>query len=56
MTLLAPRLPDRLDTPELVVDLDIVEQNARRLSAALDARGIALRPHVKTRKSPGRSG
>jgi D-serine deaminase-like pyridoxal phosphate-dependent protein len=47
-----PVLPSGLDTPDIVIDLDIVERNARRLAAALDARGIALRPHVKTHKSP----
>ena len=47
----APDLPSGIDTPALVIDLDIVERNARRLAAALAARGIALRPHAKTHKS-----
>jgi D-serine deaminase-like pyridoxal phosphate-dependent protein len=47
----APRLPDGLDTPCLVVDLDVVEANASRLQSALDAREVRLRPHVKTHKS-----
>jgi D-serine deaminase-like pyridoxal phosphate-dependent protein len=47
----APRLPTGLDTPTVVIDLDIVERNARRLGGALAARGIALRPHAKTHKS-----
>jgi D-serine deaminase-like pyridoxal phosphate-dependent protein len=46
-----PVLPPGLDTPCLVIDLDIVEANARRLGDALRARGIALRPHTKTHKS-----
>jgi D-serine deaminase-like pyridoxal phosphate-dependent protein len=50
--LAAPVLPAGLDTPEIVVDLDIAERNARRLATALDERAIALRPHVKTHKSP----
>ena len=37
----------RLDTPALVIDLDIVERNARRLGEELSWRGIALRPHVE---------
>jgi D-serine deaminase-like pyridoxal phosphate-dependent protein len=49
--MVAPVLPDGLDTPDLVIDLDIVERNAARLAAALAARGVALRPHVKTHKS-----
>lgn len=47
----APALPDDLDTPRLVIDLDIVERNARRMADELRAAGVALRPHVKTHKS-----
>ena len=43
-------LPSRLDTPCLVIDLDLVERNIHRLQAAIDERGIALRPHFKTHK------
>ena len=46
-----PRLPSGLDTPCLVIDLDVVEANARRMQDAVAARGIALRPHTKTHKS-----
>jgi D-serine deaminase-like pyridoxal phosphate-dependent protein len=47
----APALPAGLETPCLVVDLDVVEGNARRLQEALDGRGVRLRPHAKTHKS-----
>jgi D-serine deaminase-like pyridoxal phosphate-dependent protein len=47
----APALPAGLDTPAVVIDLDVVERNARRLGDALAQRGIALRPHAKTHKS-----
>jgi D-serine deaminase-like pyridoxal phosphate-dependent protein len=47
----APRLPGGVDTPALVIDLDVVEANTRRMQAAMDAAGIALRPHTKTHKS-----
>jgi D-serine deaminase-like pyridoxal phosphate-dependent protein len=46
-----PPLPPGLDTPALVIDLDVVEGNARRMAEALASRGIALRPHTKTHKS-----
>lgn len=46
-----PRLPGGLDTPCLVIDLDVVEANARRLDDQMRARGVALRPHAKTHKS-----
>jgi D-serine deaminase-like pyridoxal phosphate-dependent protein len=34
-----------------VIDLDIVERNAQRMASVMAARGIALRPHIKTHKS-----
>jgi D-serine deaminase-like pyridoxal phosphate-dependent protein len=46
-----PTLPAGIDTPAVVIDLGIVERNARRLGGALASRGIALRPHAKTHKS-----
>jgi D-serine deaminase-like pyridoxal phosphate-dependent protein len=46
-----PSLRAGIDTPALVIDLDVVERNARRLVEALSSRGIALRPHAKTHKS-----
>jgi D-serine deaminase-like pyridoxal phosphate-dependent protein len=48
---MAPILPTGLDTPALVIDIDIVERNARQMAKAASARGMALRPHVKTHKS-----
>jgi D-serine deaminase-like pyridoxal phosphate-dependent protein len=46
-----PRLPSGIDTPALLIDLDVVERNARRLVEELGSRGVALRPHAKTHKS-----
>jgi D-serine deaminase-like pyridoxal phosphate-dependent protein len=51
VTVVPPVIPAGLDTPCLVVYVDAVEANARRLSGELDARGVRLRPHVKTHKS-----
>jgi D-serine deaminase-like pyridoxal phosphate-dependent protein len=48
----APVLPDGLDTPTVVVDLDRVDTNIERMQRTLDERGVALRPHAKTHKSP----
>jgi D-serine deaminase-like pyridoxal phosphate-dependent protein len=47
----APLLPSGLDTPVVVIDLDVVARNATRLQGELDARSVALRPHAKTHKS-----
>lgn len=46
-----PFPPPGLDTPALVVDLDVVEANNRRLVDYLTSRGVGLRPHAKTHKS-----
>lgn len=46
-----PALRAGLDTPALVLDVERLEANLARLQSALDARGIALRPHAKTHKS-----
>jgi D-serine deaminase-like pyridoxal phosphate-dependent protein len=43
---------DELDTPALIVDLDVVARNATRMQARCDALGVALRPHIKTHKLP----
>ncbi|HEX8024995.1 MAG TPA: alanine racemase, partial [Candidatus Limnocylindrales bacterium] len=43
--------PPGLDTPTLLIDIDIVERNADRMADEMERRGIALRPHTKTHKS-----
>jgi D-serine deaminase-like pyridoxal phosphate-dependent protein len=43
---------DTLETPALVVDLDRMERNLDRAASYAAAHGLALRPHVKTHKSP----
>lgn len=41
-----------LDTPAVVVDLDIGERNIARLQQACERAGVGNRPHIKTHKSP----
>src|SRR5215212_3462767 len=41
-----------LETPAPIVDLDRMERNLDRLAEYTRAHGLALRPHVKTHKSP----
>lgn len=41
-----------LDTPEVLVDLDIAEKNIRGFQDYCDTHGIRLRPHIKTHKLP----
>ena len=42
---------DLMDTPRVVIDLDIVEQNCRTMAESLARYHIAWRPHIKTHKS-----
>jgi len=41
-----------LDTPAVVIDLDIVEANVTRAQEILARHGLANRPHIKTHKIP----
>ena len=41
-----------LDTPCLLLDLDIVESNIHRMAALLEGKPARLRPHFKTPKCP----
>jgi D-serine deaminase-like pyridoxal phosphate-dependent protein len=41
-----------IDTPALVVDLDIMERNLCRVADYAKGHGLRLRPHTKTHKSP----
>ncbi len=41
-----------VDTPALIIDLDAFERNLRALPEKVAERGVALRPHSKTHKSP----
>ncbi len=43
---------DKIQTPALVLNLDALERNIRRMASECKAAGIALRPHAKTHKSP----
>lgn len=41
-----------METPFLAVDRSVLAANLARVQGFADARGLALRPHVKTHKSP----
>jgi D-serine deaminase-like pyridoxal phosphate-dependent protein len=41
-----------LDTPALLVDLDVLEANIARIAAACRTYGVAWRPHSKAHKTP----
>ncbi len=41
-----------VETPAVLVDLDIVEANIERAQSLIDSLGIGFRPHIKTHKIP----
>jgi D-serine deaminase-like pyridoxal phosphate-dependent protein len=41
---------DELQTPALLIDLDILERNLATMQAKADRLGVLLRPHIKTHK------
>lgn len=48
----SPQFIDQLETPAALVDLDRLAHNLDRMAAYCVLHGLALRPHVKTHKSP----
>jgi hypothetical protein len=43
-------LPDEVVTPEVLIDVEVLQRNIHRLAGVAHARGFRLRPHVKTHK------
>lgn len=43
---------DGIETPALLLHLDVVERNLERMAQRARALGVALRPHAKTHKCP----
>ena len=43
---------DELDTPAVVINLDVMERNMSRLAVYCRQHGLRLRPHTKTHKIP----
>jgi D-serine deaminase-like pyridoxal phosphate-dependent protein len=43
---------EALETPAVLIDLDLVEANLARAQAEADRLGLKLRPHIKTHKLP----
>jgi D-serine deaminase-like pyridoxal phosphate-dependent protein len=43
---------DGLETPAVLIDLDVVERNVAAMAARARSHGVRLRPHAKTHKLP----
>lgn len=39
-----------VDSPAVIIDLDVVERNILRAQSLMDGHGVSLRPHIKTHK------
>ncbi len=42
--------PEALDSPQLLIDLDVLDANLRRVQGACRNRGVDLRVHFKSSK------
>lgn len=49
---MSKRTLDDLETPAVIVDLDVLERNIDEMAGQARAAGVALRPHIKTHKTP----
>ena len=45
-------MPLPIETPAVLVDLEIAKRNIERFQAYADEHGIRVRPHIKTHKLP----
>ena len=45
-------IPNEVDTPAIIVDLDVLSRNITRMATMAGSKGLQLRPHVKTHKIP----
>jgi D-serine deaminase-like pyridoxal phosphate-dependent protein len=43
-------IPDEITTPEVLIDVDVLDRNIARMASATSANGLKLRPHAKTHK------
>ena len=45
-------MPLPIETPAVLVDLEVAKRNVERFQAYADEHGIRVRPHIKTHKLP----
>ncbi|WP_258934359.1 alanine racemase [Nesterenkonia pannonica] len=45
-------IPESIDTPEILIDRDVLVRNIDRMAATVRTKGLDLRPHAKTHKVP----
>ena len=50
---MVPGIPkEEIDTPAFLIDLDVMEENIRRMGAYFEGRPVRVRPHMKHHKTP----
>ena len=47
-----PTTPDELETPSVLINLDVMQANIDRMQLHCDTLGLDFRPHIKTHKIP----
>ncbi|GAB3849257.1 alanine racemase [Nesterenkonia populi] len=45
-------IPEGIDTPEIMIDRDVLVRNIARMATTVGAKGLEVRPHAKTHKVP----
>lgn len=45
-------MPPEIQTPAVLVDVDVAKRNIQRFQAYADSHGLKVRPHIKTHKLP----
>ncbi|MCX2750453.1 D-TA family PLP-dependent enzyme [Arthrobacter sp. MI7-26] len=45
-------VPEDINTPEIMIDREVLGRNIERMAAAVQSKGLKLRPHVKSHKVP----
>ena len=43
---------EKIQTPAVLVDIDVAKRNIERSQAYADSHGLKVRPHIKTHKLP----
>lgn len=43
-------VPDEITTPDVMIDVEVLDRNIARMASATRSRGVKLRPHAKTHK------
>ena len=46
-----PKTLQEIETPAFIIDIDVANENVKRMRERCDKLGVNLRPHMKTHKT-----